>query len=679
MSTPSGLRDPGAKAEGGLEPPGAAQSASDRPSTRPGGPESLVGTVLGGRYLIERLIGEGGMGAVYQAEHTHMRKRMAVKVLHPEMGALPEVVARFEREAMAAAHIEHPNVAAATDFGKLDDGSFFLVLEYVEGESLRDAIVAGPLAMHRALHIALQMASALSRAHAIGIVHRDLKPENVMLVQRDGKADFVKVLDFGIAKLPVGEFGGESKIPGQVLTRLGMVYGTPEYMAPEQALGQPVDGRADLYALGVILFEMITATRPYQHDSKVTLLGMHVTAPIPGMKERAPDIVTPPGLEATVHRLLAKDAADRFPNAKELIDALEACARTLPGHGAEAAPASRMEPSTGPSTPGSTRAAGLALVEALGPTRLAFAPAARKVVDRLLRLETAVARGVPLPARWKVRVGPRRVALGALGASLSILGISFWLFTGSARPTRAHPAPQGPGAGLASTLLHALRDTKIDEAVAAARNTVEKEDYASALSQLSTVEKSNSDRSDVHMLLERTYVGLKNWREAMHEAGMALVLDASTATDSKLRDDVRNAALLKDGQDEAFSLLETKMGAAGIDILYDIAYGPAGRPYPQAAARARRSLSVEDVRDRASPPLAILLEFREAKTCDAKRALLQRVGDQGDARMLATLQQHQATRGCGFLGLIDCYPCLHRDTALADAMSAIEQRSAAAP
>src|SRR6267154_11473 len=159
---------------------------SERPSSRPGGPQSLVGAVLGGRYHVEKLIGEGGMGAVYQAEHTHMRKRLALKVLHADMSRLPEVVARFEREAMAAAHIDHPNVAAATDFGKLDDGSFFLVLEYVEGESLREAIDAGRLELGRALHVTRQIASALARAHALGIVHRDLKPENIMLVHREG-------------------------------------------------------------------------------------------------------------------------------------------------------------------------------------------------------------------------------------------------------------------------------------------------------------------------------------------------------------------------------------------------------------------------------------------------------------------------------------------------------------
>src|SRR5277367_2264239 len=164
MSSPSDPTDSATMAEGARL---AAARKAERPSLRPGGPESLIGTTLSGRYLIERLIGEGGMGAVYQAQHTHMRKRLAVKVLHPEMSRMTEVVARFEREAMAAAHIEHPNVAAATDFGKLDDGSFFLVLEYVEGKGLREVLGDERLPLPRALHVMEQIAGALGRANAI--------------------------------------------------------------------------------------------------------------------------------------------------------------------------------------------------------------------------------------------------------------------------------------------------------------------------------------------------------------------------------------------------------------------------------------------------------------------------------------------------------------------------------
>src|SRR5690606_10267208 len=193
------------------------------------GGERLVGRVLAGRYRIERMRGAGGMGTVYRARHVHMRKTVAVKVLHREMTHLPEVVARFEREAVAAANIEHPNVAAATDFGRLENDSFYLVLEYIEGQSLterldREGVFPPPLA----LHIVRQIADALATAHAAGVVHRDLKPDNVMLVERDGDPGFVKVLDFGIAKVDMT--GGDQ----QALTKLGSIFGTPDYMAPEQ-------------------------------------------------------------------------------------------------------------------------------------------------------------------------------------------------------------------------------------------------------------------------------------------------------------------------------------------------------------------------------------------------------------------------------------------------------------
>src|SRR5262245_6503097 len=273
-----------------------------RPSTRPNpgtaGAEQktdpLVGKVLADRYRIDALLGEGGMGKVYAGEHVLMRKKLAIKILHRELTKVPEVVKRFEREAMAAANIEHANVAAATDFGKLPDGSVYLVLEFVQGKNLRDEIAAGPFTEARALHVARQIASALGRAHALNIVHRDLKPENVMLVERGGDTDFVKVLDFGIAKVPIGEvdptYDGEDSGPTPI-TKAGMVFGTPEYMAPEQALGQAVDGRADLYALGVILFEMLAGIRPFSSKSQVGILGQQLSKPPPKFSERAPGIV----------------------------------------------------------------------------------------------------------------------------------------------------------------------------------------------------------------------------------------------------------------------------------------------------------------------------------------------------------------------------------------------------
>ncbi len=280
-----------------------------------------AGAIVADRYRVESVLGEGGMGVVYLAEHVHMRKRVALKVLLAEWSNLPEVVARFEREAIAAGKIEHPNVARATDFGRLDGGSFFLVLEHVDGRTLRDVIAEGPLGLDRAVQIARGVALAIGAAHAEGIVHRDLKPENVMLIDHGGDPDFVKVLDFGIAKVD-GYGGGDNETSGvssKPLTRIGAVIGTPDYMSPEQAFGQAIDLRSDLYSLGVILFEMIAGGPPFKGDA-VTVLRQHVTAPVPLLGVAAG---TDPRVEAIVRRLLEKEQKDRFQSAKELVVALD--------------------------------------------------------------------------------------------------------------------------------------------------------------------------------------------------------------------------------------------------------------------------------------------------------------------------------------------------------------------
>jgi serine/threonine-protein kinase len=548
----------------------------------------------------------------------------------------------------------------------------------VEGRSLREAIAEGRLELGRALRIIRQIASALARAHALGIVHRDLKPENVMLVTREGDADFVKVLDFGIAKVPVGELVGEHKAPGQALTQLGMVYGTPEYMAPEQALGQAVDPRADLYSLGVMSFEMITGARPYEHESKVTLLGMHVTAPIPRMAERAPEANVPPEIDAIVTRLLAKEATGRFADAREFIDVLDAAAAQLAARGRIA------ELALAPMSMGGPRASIVSTADtsgprsavAVGPTSLAHPPAAVTTGQPGLATLVGASLGNVLKSAppWMT---PRMLVVGASAVGALLLGVIIVMVAMSGHGDAAPAASASASAsGSVAATPQRPADPKVDEIIAAAQAKIDKGDFATAIDELTAVEPKAAERADVHQLLERAYTGVRNTPSAMREADLWLAVDPSAATtDVKLQEDVRNAALFRDAQDDAFVLLESRMGMRGIDILYDIAYGASGRLYPQAAQRAKRSLDLDDVRRRASPALNVLLAFRDAKTCDQKHALLDDAGSKGDARLLPMLQQYQGTRGCGFLGRSDCYPCMHRDHALSDAMSAIEQRA----
>ena len=212
--------------------PASAPPAPASDAQASSGTSIVPGTVVAGRYRVESLLGEGAMGAVYLVEHVHMRKHYALKVLLAEARENPEIVTRFEREAIAAAHIDHPNVVAASDFGTSEDGFFFLVLEYIKGESLRELVERGPIPVERVLEIAIQIGAALTKAHGMGIVHRDLKPDNVMLVPREGEPDLVKVLDFGIAKVPSLGRGGKER----ALTVAGSIFGTPESGPPQRRL-----------------------------------------------------------------------------------------------------------------------------------------------------------------------------------------------------------------------------------------------------------------------------------------------------------------------------------------------------------------------------------------------------------------------------------------------------------
>ena len=286
---------------------------------------AFIGTVVSGRYRIVDLIATGGMGAVYLGEHVLMHKRIAVKILHPEVDDQPEIVARFEREAVVGAHMRHPNIAHATDFGKLDDGAYFLVLDYIEGRNLGDLIREGPMAASRVTRIAKQVAGALAAAHALGIVHRDMKPRNIML-----DANMVPhLIDFGFAKmsadkLPLTASRGDAR-PKSRLTGVGVIFGTINYLAPESAHGMDaVDERADLYALGVMMYEMLAGKHPFDSTDPVEMFNHHRMTPPPPFEKRAPGVVVPPELDKIVRKLLEKDPYDRYQTAQDLVDALDA-------------------------------------------------------------------------------------------------------------------------------------------------------------------------------------------------------------------------------------------------------------------------------------------------------------------------------------------------------------------
>ncbi len=282
----------------------------------------LIGQTLDGRYYIERKIGEGGMGVVFAARHTVIEKPLAVKVLKRDVARDAATVKRFVQEAKAASRIGHPSIVDVTDFGTTPDGMTYSVMEYVDGSTLSSAIKrSAPFPLTRAVPIAAQIARALGAAHDKGIVHRDLKPENVFLINRDGRRDFVKIVDFGIAKVTPLE---GQPTDGPRLTRAGSVFGTPEYMAPEQAAGRSdTDNRVDIYALATILYELVTGRVPHKSDSMVRTLAMQMLDPIEPPSKLRPDLEVPIEFERVLMKGLAKKRDQRYASMADFLTDLE--------------------------------------------------------------------------------------------------------------------------------------------------------------------------------------------------------------------------------------------------------------------------------------------------------------------------------------------------------------------
>ena len=379
--------------------------------------DALIGTVVDGRYRIEAQIGEGGMGVVYRVTHIAIHKTLALKLLRGEMAKDPEVVQRFVQEAQAATSIGHENIIDINDFGKLPDGTAYFVMEYLNGRPLHELIKrGGSLPVSDAVQILKQIASALGAAHERGIVHRDLKPDNVFVLQRNELSNFVKVLDFGIAKV------GTTK---NKLTRTGMVFGTPHYMSPEQAAGQSVDARTDIYALGVIMYEMFTGRVPFDADTFMGVLTKHMfETPAPMFGPEAERQLG--ALEQITLRALEKKPENRYASMQELVEDLD---RVLGGG------RPRQIAGTRPSAE---------IADALEPRT----KSEMRIEQRLAETQPEL----PVPKRWPYVVGAAALLLVVLVALLMLRGGDDAAPEGPpalARPAVAPPLPSPPAASSA--------------------------------------------------------------------------------------------------------------------------------------------------------------------------------------------------------------------------------------
>lgn len=580
--------------------------------------DPLVGSTLSERYRIDELIGSGAMGRVYRAEHVLMRKTVAIKVLHQELTNVAEITQRFEREARAAAQIEHAHVAAATDFGKLSDGSFFLVLEFIGGVSLTSVIEEGPMALSRVLNIARQVCSALESAHARGIVHRDLKPDNLHLVEgEEEEGDFVKILDFGIAKLP------SEKTEGEAITQVGLVYGTPEYMAPEQALGQEVDARADLYSLGVIMYEMLTGRRPYL-GQPVALLGQQLSSKLPKMASVA-KVRVPAPVEQLVKELLQPDAEGRIESARQVREQLDALLLAL-AEGKLVGRGSMLSISLEELSPQAEDAQPLSSVSR----------GSRKSIGRAFVIA---------------------LLFGGLGLILTTFLVGV-IFEGqeevaSSTGTKGSGATEGLGPNLDGAL-NLAREKGVDALTELAKRFPEE---GLILADLALAQAQD-----------------KRYLDATESVRSALALNPSLNENAKIGGALFRSAQSAEARAVTFRLLDGAMGSAGVAIIYDLANTQGVSSW--VSADSRRRLKTEELRAAASPAMLLLLRLEEESKCEELAQLVLRAEQVGDKRALPRLKKLGERTGCGSKRAKDCFECLRLDDRLEKAVRAIEGRAA---
>lgn len=560
-----------------------------------------MGHTVADRYQIESLLGVGGMGCVYRARHVHIKKSVALKTLNAQMLRSPEAVARFEREAVAAARIEHPNVVVATDFGRLPDGQYFLVLELVEGRNLREEMTArGCLPMLEVLAIAMQIVSALGAAHRLGIVHRDLKPENVMLVNRGADEPVVKVLDFGVAKITLED-------QSQTLTQFGAIFGTPQYMAPEQAAGRDVDGRSDLYSFGILLYEMLAGKLPFDAADALGFIVQQLNQPPAPLPDHVPE-----PLRKLVSALLAKEKGDRPASAAHVHKELERLSNAF-RHVSSGAPRAAIHIDQ-------LRAGGIWLKR------------------QLLR-------------KW--RVGKLRVpTVAVLAVAASLVGVGKW------------SCARTEGAPLASIEMM-VEKAETSEPVVSALPDLTKAEFAREVERVELLKAYQRTERD-WMLLARGCAALSRFESSALAYQALLSLKGSLRKDPRLLQDLLAGAQDPKAFRVVLNLAESVLGRHGVDLIWRMwleqRQDPERKEQTEKLAKKLVILSYS-----ASPALRVAIELTFTNQCEKLLGILGRATTEADSRSAARLTELATKSGCGATGKDDCYPCLRDNAQLAKA------------
>jgi eukaryotic-like serine/threonine-protein kinase len=558
--------------------------------------DPLPGTLIDGRYLITGTLGEGGMGRVYRATHVLMDKPVALKTIHAELAHIDDVARRFEREAKSSSRLTDPHCISVTDFGRTGEGTLFLVMELLDGESLDARLKReGSLPVNKALAVAAQILQGLAHAHAQGVVHRDLKPENIYLTTHGDETDFVKILDFGIAKV----MSGSDSEKGESLTRTGIVFGTPKYLSPEQALGDKVDNRADLYAVGVILWEMLVGKPPFQADSAVDLLSMHLTEPPPSLAAIGR---FPRGLQKLIDRAMAKRPADRFATAEEFVDAIAA-----------------IDP---------------------------FAAPRARLFEMLSTVERSAKR---LPGSRQIARFPLLWRLVAAGVGLVIVALTIALIaslsTREESPTTLKPVIIVPSENVGDI---GKKTDEVVELLNRAEGQIREGKAAEAVITVKEALGMKPDLPPALLLLAHAEFQSGGRDQSMNDYEKALVADRALAADIRLQENLREALKWATSREKAAWLMAAYGGTAGIGFLE----GLANSALTEGGVRriARKALVDTKNDARVDWLTSLTADFNELEKCKDRKEVIDQMAKSGDKRFLPLLEKYRSVKVKGRFG-----------------------------
>ena len=592
----------------------------------------VVGDTLDGRYTLRGVLGEGAYGTVFLAEHLYTKRSVAVKVLREDVLASEDAVKRFIREAQLASELDHPNCVRTHEFGKAQTGQYYLVMERLDGETLGKRVDRlGRLTVQEAKHIMNQLLAALGAAHRKGIVHRDIKPDNIMLVRGETGDDMVKLLDFGFAKKPASL--SEAMQSTDAITKMGMAMGTPEYLAPEQARGEEIDQRTDLYSAGVILYRMLVGRPPFENENPLDTVLDQIKKQPPAPRTAAPDAMIPGSVEGLILRALCKKPEERYPDAFSFSVALEAAVNPTK------TPFPAIEPK--PLLPEPTAP----------PPSGGFSDFFEPVGTR--EFWSDVSRG-----RWRERPYWTRLAVIAMAPSFIIFAALWKLFNAPTPPqpipgVEVSPASQAAAPQSLAASLVALPNTQeappatapeslpdvapvaASGALQEALDALQAKDPTRAITLLEDLSTTEPNNDMLWAALTRAYATSQRWEEALNAWSQAKRTDPSASLSKEILD-----LALQDFADK------TKRGKQAQKFLVKASPGQAApRVEDRLKNKAQRSAAAATLADIGKlkgydpvPPL--LAELSSSATCEAKLPIIDALSQLSkDPKVLSALKE----------------------------------------